>query len=259
MKQYYFISGLPRSGSTLLSAILKQNPNFYSRITDSLLPHVRKIIEAGNMGESSEINPNRTEKIVRAAFDIFYEHVDKPVIFNTNRLWTSALPHIKQLFPYTKVICCVRNITEIIDSFERLHQKNPWSISTIYPEEIDLNVYTRTQGIMDCNRGVIGVSYMSLKSSICGPHKDMLFFCEYDILCRNPEGMMKSIYNFIGQPYFKHNFDDVESSYDEYDRDLNFPGLHKTKKRIEWNPRKLSLPPDIIDQYQNFEVWRAIR
>ena len=29
-KTYYFMSGLPRSGSTLLSAILNQNPRFYS-------------------------------------------------------------------------------------------------------------------------------------------------------------------------------------------------------------------------------------
>ncbi len=28
MQQYYFISGLPRSGSTLLGAILNQNPRF---------------------------------------------------------------------------------------------------------------------------------------------------------------------------------------------------------------------------------------
>ena len=32
MKSYYFISGLPRSGSTLLSGILKQNPDFYADI-----------------------------------------------------------------------------------------------------------------------------------------------------------------------------------------------------------------------------------
>ena len=29
-KTYYFMAGLPRSGSTMLSAILNQNPRFYS-------------------------------------------------------------------------------------------------------------------------------------------------------------------------------------------------------------------------------------
>ena len=36
MHQYYFISGLPRSGSTLLSAILKQNPKFHADISSPL-------------------------------------------------------------------------------------------------------------------------------------------------------------------------------------------------------------------------------
>ena len=33
MKTFFFISGLPRSGSTLLSSILKQNPDFYADIS----------------------------------------------------------------------------------------------------------------------------------------------------------------------------------------------------------------------------------
>ena len=29
-KKYYFMAGLPRAGSTLLSSLLNQNPNLYS-------------------------------------------------------------------------------------------------------------------------------------------------------------------------------------------------------------------------------------
>lgn len=36
MKPYYFISGLPCSGSTLLSSILKQNPEIYANIIEKL-------------------------------------------------------------------------------------------------------------------------------------------------------------------------------------------------------------------------------
>jgi sulfotransferase len=32
-KQFHFISGLPRSGSTLLSALLLQNPRFHAGMT----------------------------------------------------------------------------------------------------------------------------------------------------------------------------------------------------------------------------------
>ena len=33
MRKMHFISGLPRSGSTLLSAILRQNPRFYAAMS----------------------------------------------------------------------------------------------------------------------------------------------------------------------------------------------------------------------------------
>ena len=45
-KQYHFITGLPRSGSTLLVSILKQNPKFHASITDPLANLVKGVIEA---------------------------------------------------------------------------------------------------------------------------------------------------------------------------------------------------------------------
>ena len=33
MPKFHFISGLPRSGTTLLSAILRQNPRFHANVT----------------------------------------------------------------------------------------------------------------------------------------------------------------------------------------------------------------------------------
>lgn len=255
MKQYYFISGLPRSGSTLLSTILNQNPNFRAGVSGPLLSHVRALIEAGNAMQRSEINYQRTRRIVRGSIDGFYSDCEKSVIFDTNRLWTNLLPQLKDMYPYTKVLCCVRDLNWIIDSFERLHQKNPWAISSVFPSGADMHVYSRSSGLMAEN-GIIGLPYTSLKSAMCGPYKDMLFFVEYELLCKNPEGMMKSIYNFIQQPYFDHDFNNVEASYDEYDAEINMPGLHTTRRKVSWEPRNFILPPDVLQKYSNMEVWR---
>jgi sulfotransferase len=255
MKNYYFISGLPRSGSTLLSAILKQNPRFYSNITDNLLSHFRSQIEVGNSIPSNEFNEEKLKHILRATVDSFYHDTEYPVIFNTNRLWTNLLPELKSLYPYTKIICCVRDINWIIDSFERMHQANPFRISTVYPKNVDLNVYTRTNSLMS-EGGIVKLPYDSLKSAFCGPHRDMILFVEYDLIAKNPGGVMKTIYNFIEQPYFEHDFDNVSSSYDEYDTNIGMNGLHTTLKKVEYKQRSFILPPDILNQYSNLEVWR---
>ena len=58
MKSYYFISGLPRSGSTLLSGILKQNPDFYADIASPVQGLTGNSIDVITSGES---NLNITE------------------------------------------------------------------------------------------------------------------------------------------------------------------------------------------------------
>lgn len=254
-KQYYFITGLPRSGSTLLSAILKQNPRFHSGISGPLLTHFRSAIEAGNAMQKSEYSETRNKRILSATVDAFYEEVDKPVIFDTNRLWTNLLRELNDLYPYTKMIVCVRDINWIIDSFERMHQTRPYTISSVFPKDQDFNVYTRSNILMN-EGGVIRTPYDCLKSAMCGMYSNMMFFMEYEMLCKNPEGTMRAIYNHIGQSYFQHDFENVESSYDEYDAELNMKGLHTTRSKVEWKPRKFVLPPDVLERYTNLEVWR---
>lgn len=255
MKQYYFISGLPRSGSTLLSAILRQNPRFHSGISDNLLTHFRLQIECANEVPSNEFDESRLKSILTATVDAYYYNISNPVIFNTNRLWTNLLPELKTLFPHTKIICCVRDIVSIINSFESLHQQTPFAISSVYPKNVDLNVYTRSHSLMS-EQGIVRLPYDSLKSAFMGPHSDAIMFVEYDILTRNPEGMMRAIYSFIDQPYYAHDFENVQSSYSQYDANLNLPGLHTTKKSVKPSKTPLILPPDIVEQYSNLEVWR---
>lgn len=255
--QYYFISGLPRSGSTLLSTILRQNPRFHTGISDNLVSHFRNQIEVANSVAANEFDEQQVKEILSATVDAFYYNVDKPVIFNTNRLWTNLLPELKSLYPYTRVLCCVRDINRIIDSFERMHQSNPFAISTVFGKENDITVYTRAASLMADN-GIVKLPYDSLKSAITGQHSSMLMLIEYDVLTKNPEGMMRSIYNFIDQPYFAHDFNNVETAFDEYDKNIRMKGLHTTRKSVEYKPKAYTLPPDILNQYSNLEVWRQL-
>lgn len=255
MKQFYFISGLPRSGSTLLSSILKQNPRFHAGISTSLLSLFRHMFEACNEITGPESSTSRTENMLRSVVNCYYNDVPSQVVFDTNRLWTNLLPQLKAVFPYTKVILCVRDISRILDSFERMHQINPMTISTVFPKTVDITVYSRMTSLM-VDGGIVKLPYDSVKSSISGMFRPMMFICEYDILTKNPEGTMRAIYNFIDQPYFNHDFDNVENSYDEYDKFLNFPNLHKVFKKVIHQERPYLIPPDVVNLYSNLEVWR---
>lgn len=257
MKKFYFISGLPRSGTTLLSTILNQNQKFQASISGPLARFVRAVIEQSSAqgGYRYQCDESKRKKIIEGLFDNYYDDTSKDVFFDTNRGWNLLLPTIKDLFPYTKVICCVRDIGWILDSFENLARKNPYSVSTMFSEPENTNVYTRAQTLMRDDR-TVGFAYMALKHAITSAEKTMIMLVEYEQLSKQPKETMQAMYKFIGQPYFEHDFNDVEISYDEFDSDVNLKGLHTTRKKIEWIPRETILPPDIWQRYSGLEVWR---
>jgi len=96
-KKYHFITGLPRSGSTMLSSILRQNPRFHASITDPLASFINGIIETllNEPGMKSEMPVERRKDLFRGMFDGYYKNIDREVIFNTNRAWTYLTPQMK--------------------------------------------------------------------------------------------------------------------------------------------------------------------
>ena len=257
MKQYYFISGLPRSGSTLLSAILNQNPNFSAAVTSPILQLIRNVYEIINNNQEfdSFYNEEISKNILRGIFDSYYMTNNKSVIFDTNRMWPNMMYLLKELYPNTKIILCVRDIPWILDSFEKLRNQSPMSIPNIYPSNIDLNVYTRSNYLM-AESNLIGNAYQAIKGLMTGAFSDDIMFIEYEELCKNPDGIIKALYNFIDQPYYQHDFNNVETQFDEYDAYLGIKNMHKTRKKIEFIKRKSIIPPDLWHQYSGLEVWK---
>ena len=70
------------------------------------------------------IDDNKRERILRGLFNDFYAHCTAEVIFDTNRGWCGWMPAIVRLFPDAKVIACVREVQWVVDSIERLVQRN---------------------------------------------------------------------------------------------------------------------------------------
>jgi len=257
MKQYYFISGLPRSGSTLLSAILRQNPEFYADIASPVFGIFESVINSFTVSENSQnINEEKRKDSLKGFIDGYYTSVDKPVVFDSSRSWTSRTPLLKTLFPDTKIICCVRDIGWVLDSFERISNHNSLYTNTIVDEEGRPSVETRCMAMMDPTK--VGQVYKPLKwleeGLACNP--DMIHLVEYDNLCKNPEQVMKKVYNFIGKEYYSHDFDNVEYKNELFDLSFGMRDLHTVRKKVEYKPRKTILPQSVWAKYKDLEFWR---
>jgi len=257
MKEMFFISGLPRSGSTLLSAILRQNPEIYADISSPVQSLVTSAIQVVTGSETNHlIHEERRKTILRGLFKSYYSDVDRPIVFDTNRSWTSKTSLLKDLFPQTKIICCVRDLFWILDSFERITAKNSLYGAALTDDESCQTVTTRCDALMDVKKhGQVVKPYYFLEEGLL-LNPDMIFLVEYEGLCKNPEDTMRKIYAFIGKPYFEHDFNNVEYENEIFDRSLNMKDLHTVRKKVTWQERPSILPKSVFEKYSGKEFWR---
>jgi len=144
----HFISGLPRSGSTLLCALLRQNPRVHAAMTSPVGSLLNGLMRG--MSQENEtavfLDDDQRERILRACVEAFYAEIHpEKVVFDTNRGWTSKLPLLSRLYRQAKVICCVRSPAWVVDSFERLTRANPLEPSGMFKFDTVGNVFSRTE------------------------------------------------------------------------------------------------------------------
>lgn len=260
MKKIHFISGLPRAGSTLLSAILKQNPRFTSGISDPLQGFIRGLVSETNksVGMSTIVNTDKIRDLARDLVESYYKDGNE-VCFNTSRGWTNDTSLLRDIYPDFKMIICVRDVNWILNSFENLNSKNPYSIKPLYHHQDLSSVYERSNmllGNIPSFTGFVGGPLNGVKQAMFSNETDHLCFVEYDALVNSPRDVMKIIYEFLGEEWFEHDFENVEDSYDEYDQQTKIEGLHKVRRKVENIPPRQILPDDLWKQSQQLSFWK---
>ncbi|MBX8598940.1 sulfotransferase [Pseudomonas cichorii] len=258
MHDFHFISGLPRSGSTLLSAILLQNPRFHAGMSSPVASLFSSVLGQCSAGSefASVIDTDARRRLLRGIFDSYYaDKTDKSIVFDTSRGWSSRLPALMDLFPKSKVIACVRNVAWIMDSIEHVYRNNPFENTKLFVDDAERNtVYSRVETLAQRNR-LVGFAWASLKEAYYGEHADSLLLIDYDLLSQAPERVMRLVYEFIGEPWFAHDFNNLSYDAPQFDDALGVSGLHKVKPRVAFETRHTILPPDLFEQYSKLSFW----
>jgi sulfotransferase len=259
---FHFISGLPRSGSTLLSALLLQNPRFHAGMTSPVGSLFSSML--GQFSAGSEFGPVITQeqrkRLLTGLFSNYYaEQTGKDIVFDTNRQWCAKLPALMDLFPQAKVIACVRNVAWVMDSIERLYRANPYENTKLFGDDVERNtVYSRVETLAQRNR-LVGFPWAALKDAYYGQHAKSLLLVEYDLLATTPEKVLRLVYDFLGEPWFEHDFEHIEYDAPEFDQALGLKGLHKVRPRVGVEARRTILPPDLFEQYADLNFWKDSR
>ena len=255
MKKIVFNSGLPRSGSTLLAALLNQNPRFHANMSVPIRQILDNVIESINRpgNNNTELSPEKIDKVLRGILENYHSDEGKEVFFDHNRYWSGRHNLLKRLYPDHKMILTVRDIGWILDSYENLG-KNSIYKKPLYTKAVaNSDVYSRCNDFLN----VIYPIIENIKDLLHANNSNVLII-EYDLLASNPELVMRSIYEHIEEPYFNHDFNNVTDvdGYKVFDEYINMPGIHKIRKKVSLETRDTVIPRDIWNRTNGMEVWK---
>ncbi len=255
----HFISGLPRAGSTLLAALLRQNPRIHASMTSPIGSLVNALMR--QMSQENEtglfIDDTQRQAILRACVDAFYADIHPAkLVFDTNRQWTAKLPMLARLYPKARVICCVRHPSWVLDSLERLTRGNALEPSGIFKFDPGGTVYSRAEGLMN-GTGMVGFALNALREAVYDERAERLLLLRFETLTADPARALAAIYDFIGEPPFDHDPSHIEQDFDalEFDARLGAVGLHTVGSKVRPISRRTLLPPDIFKRYEADAFW----
>lgn len=246
----YFISGLPRAGSTLLASLLRQNPDIHAHVQSPLgqiITTTQGCFSQYSNESAGFLTRAQRVAILRGIFSNYYMGYPS-VVFDNNRRWTAHLDLLDELFPGTRVICCVRPLPDIVASFERLFMRDPTQISTIL--STTNSTLSGRVGHLMAHDNVLGFAYNCFRDAYFGPRRNMLLILEFEHLVANPIKALKDLHNALELPWFTgYDIQNVVSppGVEVFDRFLGTPGLHIVKSEVKPYPSQPVLPQALAD------------
>lgn len=240
--RFFFLSGLPRSGSTLLGSLVGQRPDFTVTPTSpvlDLLCATNDTFKKLNIQYTFDWE-TKTTNVYASIIDGYFKDIGTPYILDKHRGYPRNVVPLKMFFsPEPKILCTVRPIADVISSYISLINKNGNEDNFVDEALARKGLATTTENRANILwEDFLRDSVESLRVGIAN-HRENLHLVHYDKLMASPKETMESIYEFFGVEGFPHDFDKIENRCaEDKDHAWGLRNLHKIRGSL----KKTSVP-----------------
>jgi len=214
--------------------ILAQNPAFHSSPTSGLCSLVKAMTQANatNEEEKSNLRPDeqrkRMQRGVRGLIDGWYSEDigEARVAFDKGRGWVGQMEMLNHAYGEPpKVLVPIRDLRGILTSAEKLWRSNPEKWQQGDMATVDARCVNWLSG-----QSFIGSAAERIKDMLHRGHAPDVLFIRMEDLTTNPEPIMKSVYEYLREPYYSHDFSNVKQATHEHDPVHGIYGDHDIKE-----------------------------
>jgi len=250
-KQLFFLVAQPRSGNTLFTSIINQNPEIACTPNSITLEIMKDLFLLKNTDVFQNYPDHKSlDNVLDVVYDTYYKDWPQRIIIDRGPVMADGnfklmQKHYKRPF---KCIVLLRDLIDVLASYMKWYTENPDAFPNRYNCKNDDE---KLAMIMNKNGG-IAKELEAIKNASNYP--DICHFVKYDDLVAQPEQEFRKIYEFIGEPYYNHKFENlkqVEVNGMGYNDKIVGKNMHKIKTvvRKEYNSYIEKIPERIRQKY----------
>ena len=193
-KKLFFLVALPRSGNTLFSTIMSQNPKIAATANSITL----EIIKDLHLLKQTDVfrnfpDHNSLDNVLDSVFDTYYKDWSQEIIIDRGPVMTPGnfelmQKHYKRPF---KCIVLLRDLMDVLASYMQWYTENP----SAFPNRFGYTTDDEKLGMIMNKDGAVAKELEAIKNAYNYP--DMCHFVIYDDLVANPEQEFKKLYKFM--------------------------------------------------------------
>lgn len=248
------LSGLPRSGSTLLGNILNQHPDITACMDSDLSSIIANISDhVDEVSKETQFTINQNEILytdfMRSGIQSWVNNLCNTKFYlDKNRGWAFDYTLFFKLIPDAKVIFLIRDLRGVISSFEKVEsgRRVVPPNTNLRPDErseyhnVDLMIERVDKWIDD---GMIYTPLYALKELLdCEREYYKNFkFVRYEDLMENSKELISSIYDFIGARPFDNDLNNIKQV-KYHDACFTPYGIHTIKPKLVPNKVDYKFP-----------------
>jgi sulfotransferase len=255
-RKLFFLIALPRSGNTLFTSIINQNPEI-ACTANSVTLEIMKNLYLIKQTDTFQNFPDQKslDNVLDNVYDLYYKDWPQRIIIDRGPVMTSGAPGNFELMqqhfkPGFKCIVLLRDLMEVFASYMQWYTENLNS----FVNKLGKNDEEKLLALMNKD-GAIVKEIKSIQTAYKYPK--MCHFIKYDDMVANPEQEFRKIYKFIDEPYFNHRFidlDQLQINKIKYNDSIVGKNMHTIKTgeiMKEYNPYIEKIPQRIRDKYEH--------
>ncbi len=252
-KQLFFLVAQPRSGNTLFTSIMNQNPEI-ACTPNSITLEIMKDLFLLKQTDVFQNYPDHKslDNVLDVVYDNYYKDWPQRIIIDRGPVMTKGnfalmQKHFKQPF---KCIVLLRDVLDVLASYIKWYTENP----DAFPNRYNCKNDEEKLSMLMNKEGGIAKELEAIKNAFNYP--DICHFVKYDDLVARPEEEIKKIYQFINIPYFSHRFDNLQQvevngmKYDDTIVGKNMHNIRSVVKKVN-NPYIDKIPERIKQKYEH--------